>query len=529
MREILVLIVFSAGLSLAAQDLHYHETGGYGTDNVFGLDGEVYHVTNLDKEGEGSLRSFLEMNGPRLIVFEVGGIIDLEEEDLRINNGQVCIAGQTAPYPGITIIRGGMSIRADEVLVQHLSIRPGDGEHSGNVGWQPDGFSVSSGKVVLDHCSVSWAVDENMSVARGGSDVTFYRCIIAEGLSNGIHEKGEHSCGSLVTFDTKNISIIGNLYAHNYRRNPRYADGATLLFSNNVIYNYGIYASHVGANPGAGNPDDPGVGDFIRNAYFRGVDGWDDYMLEIHRGDFDKINPPATGRAYMEGNLGMNRQTGEAMEPQDEHVTILETPQVMPEGFKPGPAYDNIGKVLRFAGARPGERSETDRRIVQTLIDGSGRVIDSQEEVGGYPVFHDSVRAITHIPVTVSGRRAWLDSISASLEEAKDLDVSPLYAFIDEHDNTSIESAGIMSFRAYSGKGAAQIILKFRLEVPDSLRVSVVDLQGRILYLEPSLTGHSGLNEHRIPLNEKQFPDGIYLLILSDGERNSSEKIVIRR
>ena len=523
------MIAVSAGLALAAQDLHYHETGGYGTENTFGLSGEVYRVTNLNKDGEGSLRSFLEMSGPRLIVFEVGGIIDLEETDLRITEGQVCIAGQTAPFPGITIIKGGMVIRADEVLVQHLTIRPGDGGHTEATGWRPDGFSVSSGNVVLDHCSVSWAVDENMSVARGGNNVTFYRCIIAEGLSNSIHEKGEHSCGSLVTFDTKNISIIGNLYAHNYRRHPRYADGATLLFSNNVIYNYGIYASHVGANPGAGDPDDPGVGDFISNAYFKGVDGWDDYMLEIHRGDFDKINPPAVGKAFMEGNLGLNRLTGEALVAHDEHVTILDTPQMMTEGFKPGTAYDIIGDVLKYAGARPGERSETDRRIVQSLIDGNGSVIDSQAEVEGYPVFQDTIRVIEEIPGTASERRAWLDSISTSLEEVTGLDVSGLYAFIDEHDNTSVESAGAFSLQAYAAQGAEKIILKFNLDDPGSLRVSLVDLQGRNLYLEQDLSGHAGENEHHISLNEINLPDGIYFLNLSDGEQSCSEKLLIHR
>jgi hypothetical protein len=103
-------------------------------------------------------------------------------------------------------------------------------------------------------------------------------------------------------------------------------------------------------------------------------------------------------------------------------------------------AYDNIELVLKFAGARPRERSETDARIVQSLIDGTGTIIDSQNEVGGYPVYDTTSRKIENIPATDNERRVWLDSISTSLEAAADLDVSPLYEFIDENLATSIKT-----------------------------------------------------------------------------------------
>ncbi|MGW8314802.1 MAG: hypothetical protein ACWGNV_04310 [Bacteroidales bacterium] len=474
MRFLTGAVLLLQSVVLVSQDLHFHQTGGFGTDGLFGLEGEICKVTNLNNEGEGSLRYCLGQRGSRVIVFEVGGIVDLGGEDIVISEGSVTVAGQTAPFPGITLIRGGIRVRADDVLIQHLSVRPGDGGYTEPVGWEPDGFSVSTRNVVLDHCSVSWAIDENMSVASGGNNVTFYRCIIAEGLSNSIHSKGEHSCGSLVYFNSGNVSVIGSLYAHNFRRNPRIQDGSEVLFVNNVIYNYGIYASHIGANIGAGNPDDPGLGEFIGNAYFKGVDGRDDFMVESHKGDFDKDNPPANGRVYLEDNIGIDRITGDLLIEDDGLLALQETTTVKPEAFQAYNAYGNIELVLKHAGARPAERSDTDIRIVQSLIDGTGAIIDSQEEVGGYPDDDPAARSIEYIPSTESGRRAWLDSISSSLETAGDLDVSPLYAFVDEHLRTSV------------------------------------------------------MNEHRISLAGYGLPKGIYLLELTSSEHSSSVKMIKR-
>lgn len=528
MKQLIIILAILQSLTLFSQDLHYHETGGFGTDKSYGIGGEIYRVTNLNNEGEGSLRYGLGLTGPRLIVFEVGGLIDLDEKDLIINNGQVSIAGQTAPYPGITLIKGGFRIKADEVLVQHLTLRPGDGGYNGPVGWEPDGFSASSKHVVFDHCSVSWAVDENMSVARGGNDVTFYRCILAEGLSNSIHGKGEHSCGLLVVFDCKNVSSIGCLFAHNFRRHPRLVDGSEVLFANNLVYNYGIYAAHIGANVGAGNPDDPGIADFIGNTYFKGADGWDDYMLESHKGDFDKNNPPAVGKAYLEDNIGLDRLTGNSLIQHDEHVTILNESRIMPEAFSPCDAYDNIELVLKHAGARPRERSDVDARIVQSLIYGTGTIIDSQNEVGGYPEYDSTSRSIASIPETEIDRRAWLDSISTSLEAAEDLDVSPLYDFVDEHLATSVEAPHFIYWQISPNPVSEYINLAFEVPEKEILTICLVDMMGRKTTLEnkPFDPGHHKLH---ISLEEYSLPEGIYLISLSKGFLTASKSIIVRK
>jgi hypothetical protein len=528
MKYFILLYAVLQSAILFSKDLPFHETGGYGTDKIYGLDGEIYRVTNLDNQGEGSLRYGIGLAGPRVIVFEVGGIIDLDQKDLNIKNGQVTVAGQTAPAPGITLIKGSVRISGNEVLIQHLTVRPGDGGYSGPVGWEPDGFSITSRYVVLDHCSVSWAIDEDASVASGGNDVTFYRCIIAEGLSNSIHSKGEHSCGSLVYFYSKNVSIIGCLYVHDFRRNPRLADGARVLFANNVIYNYGIYASHIGANVGAGNPDDPGEGDFIGNAYFKGVDGWDDYMVESHKGDFDKNNAPANGMAYLEDNIGLDRMTGNALIPHDEYLTILSEPTVVPEAFQPNDAYDNIELVLKHAGARPGERSDVDVRVVQSLIDGTGEIIDSQDEVGGYPEYDSTARTMVNIPATGNERRAWLDSISTSLEEAGDLDAASLYAFVDENLSTSARDPESIAFRCYPNPASDHVSLTFRLERPEDMQIFLVDMTGRRVF-QTKNRFNAGLHEQCIRFGKNSVPDGLYSLVLTNGTQTFYKKITVRR
>jgi hypothetical protein len=370
-------------------------------------------------------------------------------------------------------------------------------------------------------------VDENMSVARNGNDVTFYRCIIAEGLSNSIHGKGEHSCGLLVVFDCKNIASIGSLYAHNYRRHPRLVDGSEVLYANNVVYNYGIYAAHIGANVGAGNPDDPGIADFIGNAYFKGVDGWDDYILESHQGDFDKTNPPAVGKAYLEDNIGLDRLTGNTLIQHDDFVTILSESGVRPEAFQPIDAYENIGLVLTHAGARPGERSAEDVRIVQSLIDGTGSIIDSQDEVGGYPEYDSTARAIDSIPETENERRAWLDSISTSLEAAGDIDLKPLYQFIDEHLSTSVTTPGSLSCQIRPNPVSDHLQLRFRLAEKKTISMYLVDLTGRKIGLR-NQNLDSGTHIQRINLGDYELPEGIYLFVLTDGSNTFSRSILIR-
>ena len=136
--------------SFAAESTPWRWQDALVPDAGFDLDkAHVLRVTSLASKGKGTLRAALWQKGPRLIVFEVGGVIDLEMKGLDVTDPQVFIAGQTAPAPGITLIRGGLSIESNQTVVQHISVRPGDAGQAKKSGWQPDGITTSGGVILL--------------------------------------------------------------------------------------------------------------------------------------------------------------------------------------------------------------------------------------------------------------------------------------------------------------------------------------------------------------------------------------------
>src|SRR5437667_4824509 len=201
------------------------------TNTEGGRGGRIIRVVNLNADGPGSFKWAVEQPGRRVVVFEVAGAIDLKFGTITIKEPYLTIAGQTAPSPGITLIRGGVDIGAHDVVVQHIRIRVG---RSGKLPftWESDGIStiVGAHDVIVDHCSLTWASDENLSASgprftgntpeewrRGTShNITYSYNIIAEGLAHASHPKGEHSKGSLIHDNATGILIYRNLYAHNY-------------------------------------------------------------------------------------------------------------------------------------------------------------------------------------------------------------------------------------------------------------------------------------------------------------------------
>ncbi|MCH5375912.1 MAG: pectate lyase, partial [Planctomycetes bacterium] len=249
-----------------ASDPDVSSAWGWAAATPGGRGGQILRVTNLHASGPGSLREALEADGPRIVVFEVGGVIDLGKRSLSIRNPYVTVAGQTAPSPGITVIKGGIGIQTHDVILQHLRVRPGEAGAAKKSGWEVDAIATGSGAhdVVIDHCSASWATDENVSASgerfRGNSveqwregtshRVTIGHCIIAEGLDNSTHGKGRHSKGSLIHDNATEIAIIANLYASNARRNPYFKGGARGVVVNNLIDNPGSAAIHYGLQRG---------------------------------------------------------------------------------------------------------------------------------------------------------------------------------------------------------------------------------------------------------------------------------------
>jgi hypothetical protein len=384
------------------------ETGGAG--------GKIIRVTNLDSEGPGSLREALETAGPRIIVFEVGGVIDLNKNSLRIEEPFVTIAGQTAPSPGITIIKGSLAIRTHDVIVRHIRVRPGDAGEPKKSGWEVDGISTS-GKdaynIVVDHCSVSWATDENISASGARTKgpmatsrrVTFSNCIIAECLSNATHSKGEHSKGSLIHDYCSGIAIVGNLYAHNVARNPYFKAHTTGVVVNNLIYNPKSKIIQLGLvesewKHSTRKPKNCSIS-VVGNVLYHGKDTKEGLALVASRGD-----------VYMEDNLVFTRDSlpGPLVSGK---INILPEKPVWPEGLEPLSADKVTEFILGNAGARPSDRDETDLRIVNDFIRRGGRIIDSQDEVEGYPEVMMTVRKLD---IPDKNIEEWLASMTKEVE-----------------------------------------------------------------------------------------------------------------
>ncbi|HAN87734.1 MAG TPA: pectate lyase, partial [Erythrobacter sp.] len=131
-----------------------------------GAGGQIVRVTTLAKDGPGSLADALDREGPRIIVFEVGGAIDLERSSLTITQPHVTIAGQTAPSPGITILRGGINVNTHDVIIRHLRVAVGSDGLPKRHGWEVDAFSTRSAhNLLIENNSFFWGVDENMSAS----------------------------------------------------------------------------------------------------------------------------------------------------------------------------------------------------------------------------------------------------------------------------------------------------------------------------------------------------------------------------
>jgi pectate lyase len=159
----MLLAGFAMACGASETQMAFPGAQGWAAHTPGGRGGEIIRVTTLAPEGPGSLLEALAKKGPRTVVFEVGGVIDLERREVRISEPYLTIAGQTAPMPGITLIRGGLIIATHDVVVRHIRIRPGSAglpERGGDF----DAITTVRGAhdVIVDHCSLTWATDENL-------------------------------------------------------------------------------------------------------------------------------------------------------------------------------------------------------------------------------------------------------------------------------------------------------------------------------------------------------------------------------
>ncbi len=369
-----------------------HTNGGKG--------GRIIRVTTLAVDGPGSLKAALEAKGPRIVVFEVGGQIDLGEQTLDVKEPYLTIAGQTAPSPGVTLIRGkGFAIHTHDVIVQHIRIRTGDSGHAKASGWSTDGIRTEDGAydVIIDHCSLYWATNKIAAVSgsrfKGATPqdwrnstshrVTLSNDIVAEALSRSSHWKIEHSKGALIHDNTTGVLIYQNLFAHDYERSPLFKGGVHGAIVNNLIYDPGQRAVHYNliAEEWGDHPYQVGMMSAVGNVLRAGMSTPPDLaFLEIGGdGDLDyyghdNIAVDKIGRPLP--MTGSYTTTSARIIPQDK-------PPVWPEGLQTLPAADVQRAVLANVGARPWDRDYDDARLVADVAEGRGWIIDSETDVHG--------------------------------------------------------------------------------------------------------------------------------------------------
>lgn len=395
------LLAAGALLCLAvASAQEFPGAGTWAAATPGGRGGRIIRVTNLNASGPGSFREAVESSGPRIVVFEVGGIIDLQKQTIRITEPFLTIAGQTAPDPGITFIRGEICPRdTHDIIIQHIRVRTGEAGAAKKSGWNGDAISMwSSYNIIIDHCSCAWATDENLSASgpqfSGGPTVedwrkktshtvTFSNCIIAEGLSRSTHAKGEHSKGTLIHDNATRIALVGNLYANNMQRNPLFKGGVEGIVVNNFIANPGNAAMQYGlvATEWRKHPYVTGKMSIVGNVMEHGPSTSKGLALF-------RISQAGPVELFLEDNIARDRSGQDVPQVAGDRLELVKQVTkrpVWPEGLKARPASETKAYVAKNAGARPWNRDAIDERIVREALAGTGRIIDSETEVGGYP------------------------------------------------------------------------------------------------------------------------------------------------
>jgi hypothetical protein len=341
-------------------------------------------VITVSEPTRSALESALTASGPRVVVFETSGTIDLGYSSIEITNDKCWVAGQTAPSPGITLIKGKFQVSANDCVVQHIRSRRG--QQSGE-GEGKDAVNNADGtrNVVFDHVSAYWGRDENLSIGYNSTNTTVTNCLIAEGLS----EPAENSNGTLVGDGASNVALLGNVYAKNVDRNPRLKSDTTSAIVNNVG---GFYFNE------ACNLDDSAVTSFVGNGYIYPTDTEDPVV--------------DGGSAYLEDNYATDPllDSGQPFANTNE----LGSRPLWPSGLEAMSSNDIESHNLNYAGTRPADRDQHDQRIISEVRNRNGGWIGSQSDVGGYSNLPENTHTL---PVPDSGLRDWLEQWALSVEE----------------------------------------------------------------------------------------------------------------
>ncbi len=424
---------------------------GFGKYTTGGRGGKVLIVSNLQDDGEGSLRKAVKAKDPRIVVFSISGTIHLLSP-LKFGSN-LTIAGQSAPGDGICIADHPVSLNGDNIIIRFLRFRMGDknqkgGMVDGNGG--DDAFGGTRRKnIIIDHCSLSWSTDEVFSIY-GGDSTTLQWNLIAEPLNYSYHfETGDkdyehHGYGAI--WGGRHSSFHHNLFAHCNSRTPRF-DGIRNIpeencdYRNNVIYNWGgnnVYAGEGGNYNIVNNYYKPGpetkttVSKRITNPFSRPPDiGFGKYFVE---GNYVDGSPEVTQDNW--SGVTMDKGTRE-----DAVKAKLEKPVASVEIPRQS-AADAYNMVLKMVGAIMPKRDTMDERIINDVKNRTGKFVDVQ---GGFPhgtEYELTVNAWPGLKSFPAAQDTDMDGIPDAWEKAKGLnpnDASDAAGYTFEKRWTNIE------------------------------------------------------------------------------------------
>lgn len=518
-----------------------------------GRGGVVYEVTNLNDDGPGSLREAVEAYGPRTVVFRISGTIQLES-DLDIKNAYITIAGQTAPGDGICIRDYQVQVKAIEVIIRYLRFRLGDetGEDTDSI------WGRNLRKIIIDHCSASWSVDEAMSFY-GIDSLTVQWCLISESLYLSNHPKGAHGYGGI--WGGRDASFHHNLFAHHSSRTPRFAGNETprcvnVDFRNNVIYNWGFNSAYGGEG---------GQINMVANYYKAGPATKNSVMNRI-------VQPyDMNGKWYIEENvvegypaITEDNWAGGVQGGYDAEAKIRAHEPFPAVPVVTQSAEEAYALVLENAGDNFPVRDEVDERVVYEVQTGTASydgtayeiqhnftdtevnrgIIDSQNDVGGWPVLCSAEAPVDSDHDGMPD--PWESAHGLNENDPSDRNVvdSDGYTMLEVYINSLVEDnhSSIMyanaeplvfqPMRHYPNPFNAQTTISYSVPESGWVDMKIIDIRGRIVRqliqgIRPA--GHAAVVWDGMTDGYRPAATGLYLCILNCHHHTSTLKMQLIR
>jgi hypothetical protein len=582
---VLILNIFVVRIILVAQQLAFPSAEGFGRFATGGRGGAVYEVTNLSDNPSnpsvGSLRYAIKQSGARTIVFRVSGNIALKDY-LKITTGNITIAGQTAPGDGICLQNYSLSIQASNIIVRYIRSRFGDTTIVRNADGSPvinttinkpqhieDDAAHSMGtgdtnttfrNIIIDHCSFSWAMDENASFY-DIMNFTLQWCIISESMYHSFHTKGNHGYGGI--WGGMGSSFHHNLLADNSSRNPRFCGARYHLstwsteivdFRNNVIFNWGFNSAYGGES---------GRHNMINNYYKYGP------ATSAGKYQYRIINPSDTlvqvyphskwyiAGNYIEGNTGVSAdnwanypnggvQPDASTLPQDTFklATPLPVAPVMTQT-----AQQAYTSVVADAGCTLPKRDSADIRVINEIntgaapfgvtYNGGGKgIIDSPTDVGGWQVNNSLLAPVDSDHDGMPDNWETTHGLNSNDPSDRNTIAPSGYSMLEEYLNSIAGQTGIVSVdepaivpkdgnlrQNYPNPFNPSTTIAFSVMTYSYTSLRIFDIYGRDI--ATLVDGFKSAGSYSVEFNGIHLPSGVYFACLHSQSFSQTIKLIL--